>query len=65
MCTSDDSEPHFTLGQPHDSYSKLCTIQRPRPYRVENTRSRPITEVSQSRAWSVFEWMTAWEHHVL
>ena len=63
MCTSDDSEPQFTLGQTHDSYSKLCTIQRPRPYHVKNTSSRPITV--QSLAWSVLEWMTVWEHHVL
>ena len=36
-----------------------------RPYHVENTSSRPITEVKQRRAWLVLRWVTAWEHHVL
>ena len=36
-----------------------------RPYHVENTGSRPITEVKQRRAWLVLRWVTAWEHHVL
>jgi hypothetical protein len=36
-----------------------------RPYHVEYTSSRPITEVKQRRAWSVLGWVTAWEHHVL
>jgi hypothetical protein len=35
-----------------------------RPYHVEYTGSRPITEVKQHRAWSVLGWVTAWEHHV-
>ena len=38
---------------------------RLRPYHVENTGSRPITEVKQRRAWLVLRWVTAWEHHVL
>ncbi|RUS68520.1 hypothetical protein EGW08_023525, partial [Elysia chlorotica] len=36
-----------------------------RPYHVENTGSRPITEVKQRRAWLVLRWVTAWEHHCL
>ena len=42
-----------------------ATICRLRPYHVENTGSRPITEVKQRRAWLVLRWVTAWEHHVL
>ena len=36
-----------------------------RPYHVENTSSRPITEVKQRRARLVLGWVTAWEHRVL
>ena len=36
-----------------------------RPYHIEHTSSRPITEVKQRRAWLVLGWVTAWEHHVL
>ena len=36
-----------------------------RPYHVDNTSSRPITEVTQHRAWSVLGWETASEHWVL
>ena len=35
-----------------------------RPYHVENTGSRPITEVKQHRAWLVLRWVTTWENHV-
>ena len=38
---------------------------RQRPYHVENTSSRPITEVKQRWARLVLGWMTAWEHRVL
>ena len=38
---------------------------RQRPYHVENTGSRPITEVKQRWAWLVLGWVTAWEHQVL
>ena len=38
---------------------------RQRPYHVENTGSRPITEVKQRRARLVLGWVTAWEHRVL
>ena len=37
---------------------------RQRPYHVENTGSRPITEVKQRRARLVLGWVTAWEHRV-
>ena len=33
-----------------------------RPYHIEHTGSRPITEVKQHRASSVLGWETAWEH---
>ena len=36
-----------------------------RPYHVEHTSSRPITEVKQRWAQSVLGWVTAWEHWVL
>ena len=36
-------------------------LLRLRPYHVENTSSRPITEVKQRRAWLVLGWVTAWE----
>src|SRR6266487_1735379 len=41
------------------------TTSRQRPYHVENTSSRPITEVKQHWAWLVLGWVTAWEHQVL
>ena len=41
------------------------TTSRQRPYHVENTSSRPITEVKQRWAWLVLGWETAWEHQVL
>ena len=36
-----------------------------RPYHVENTGSRLITEVKQHWARLVLGWVTAWEHRVL
>ena len=38
---------------------------RQRPYHVENTSSRPITEVKERWARLVLGWVTAWEHRVL
>ena len=35
-----------------------------RSYHVENTGSRPITEVKQHRARLVLRWVTAWERRV-
>ena len=41
--------------------SRVCCQ---RPYHVENTSSRPITEVKQHRARLVLRWVTAWERRV-
>ena len=46
-------------------YIVIVNCRCVRPYHVENTGSRPITEVKQRRAWLVLRWVTAWEHHVL
>ena len=47
-------------------YKRLFfTVCRQRPYHVETTGSRPITEVKQRRARLVLGWVTAWEHRVL
>ena len=45
--------------------AKTTFHQRLRPYHVEYTGSRPITEVKQRRAWLVLGWVTAWEYQVL
>ena len=42
-----------------------CSFLRQRPYHVESTSSRPITEVKQRRARLVLGWVTAWESRVL
>ena len=47
------------------SYSTFCIVSCLRPYHVENTSSRPITEVKQHRAELVLGWVTAWEYSVL
>ena len=54
-------DPVTQLYLSTQSETVLCL----RPYHVENTGSRPITEVKQHRAWLVLRWVTAWEHHVL
>ena len=36
-----------------------------RPYNVENTGSRLVTEVTQRRAGLVLGWVTAWDYLVL
>ena len=43
----------------------FLAVCRQRPYHVESTGSRPITEVKQRRARLVLGWVTAWEHRVL
>ena len=43
----------------------VFAVCRQRPYHVESTGSRPITEVKQRRARLVPGWVTAWEHRVL
>ena len=50
-----------TLGQKRKELLTQCL----RPYHVENTGSRPITEVKQRRAWLVRGWVTASEYHLL
>ena len=55
--------PRFT--QTTLSTQHLTTYSRQRPYHVENTGSRPITEVKQRWARLVLGWVTAWEHRVL
>ena len=45
-----------------DSVCGVCCL---RPYHVESTGSRPITEVKQRRARLVLGWVTAWEYRVL
>ena len=44
---------------------KIYAISRQRPYHIEHTSSRPITEVKQCWARLVLGWVTAWEHWVL
>ena len=44
---------------------KFEPFSRQRPYHVENTSTRPITEVKQRWARLVLGWVTAWEHRVL
>jgi hypothetical protein len=43
----------------------VCLLPCQRPYHVEHTSSRPITEVKQHWARIVLGWETAWEHRVL
>ncbi len=45
-------------------FIKKSVYIRQRPYHVENTGSRPITEVKQHRALLVLRWVTAWERSV-
>ena len=40
-------------------------LSRQRPYHVESTASRPISEVKQRCVWIVLGWVTAWEHQML
>ena len=47
----------------NNSYSCLFLSQR--PYHIEYTSSRLITEVKQCWALLVLGWVTAWEHRVL
>ena len=44
--------------------SLIISDVRLRPYHVEYTSSRPITEVKQRRARLVLGWVTAWEYRV-
>ena len=44
--------------------ARFSCVPRLRPYHVESTGSRPITEVKQRRARLVLGWVTAWEYRV-
>ena len=45
--------------------SKIDVTSRQRPYHIEHTSSRPITEVKQCWSRLVLGWVTAMEHWVL
>ena len=45
--------------------SVIVTFKCQRPYHIEHTSSRPITEVKQCWVQSVLGWVTAWEHWML
>ena len=53
----------LTLGESNYLFGSTLN-RRLRPYHVENTGSRPITEVKQRRARLVLGWVTAWEYRV-
>ena len=46
-------------------YPNSLTSVRQRPYHVEHSASRPISEVKQRWVWLELGWVTAWEHQVL
>ena len=47
-----------------NEFDKIIYNKCLRPYHVEYTSSRPITEVKQRRARLVLGWVTAWEYRV-
>ena len=51
----DSAEAEYTVNA-----KDLCL----RPYHVEYTRSRPISEVKLRRAQLVLTWVTGWEYWV-
>ena len=51
------------LGNSGDRNWWLGLCQR--PYHVEHTASRPISEVKQRWVWLVLGWVTAWEYQML
>ena len=53
----------YSFGISIGTYLKMYSCIR--PYHVENTSSRPITEVKQHWAALVLGWVTAWEYAVL
>ena len=53
-----------THGCVQETGGCLTSTKCLRPYHVENTSSRPITEVKQRRARLVLGWVTAWEYRV-
>ena len=54
----------FIAHTPSDELVNFDSDFRLRPYHVEYTGSRPITEVNLRRAWLVLGWETAWEYQV-
>jgi hypothetical protein len=48
----------------HFMYATFSIVKCLRPYHVESTSSRPITEVKQHWAKLVLGWVTAWEYLV-
>ena len=54
----------FILSQIQSDVISCLWDLRLRPYHVEYTSSRPITEVKQRRARLVLGWVTAWEYRV-
>ena len=57
---------HYTTEEhvPYHQVEFVRSFYRLRPYHVECTGSRLITEVKQRRARLVLGWVTAWEHRV-
>ena len=55
-------QSYVMLKTPQSNTNRLFRL---RPYYVEYTGSRPITEVKKRRARSVLEWETVWEYRVL
>ena len=55
------SDKYVYLYKVKKTTSNFCQ----RPYHVEHTSSRLITEVKQRRARLVLGWVTAWEPRVL
>ena len=58
----------FLREQRGSTYNEWCLAKDGeclRPYHVENTSSRLITEVKQHWALWVLGWVTTWEHRVL
>ena len=58
----------FTMQYACSGRLKKCefvTFKCQRPYHIECTSSRPITEVQQHWALLVLGWVTAWEYRVL
>ena len=62
--TSISIELLYLIGSIKQNHRNQC-ISRQRPYHIEHTSSRPITEVKQCWARLVLGWVTTWEHWVL
>ncbi len=62
MKNDDDDAYECETSTLKDILTSVCFSLR--PYHVEHTGSRPITEVKQHRAESVLGRVTTWEHSV-